>query len=154
MERKRKLFVAKTAVVLGAIPFLLWGHEYGPDAGYSGVPREFGTCTATGCHVGTTNNSANQGSVKVTFPNGNTYTPGVKQHLSVTIADPVATQKAWGFQLTARQGSSTSTMAGSFASSDVNTGVECAAANNPDDQLGQLLGFGQTQTCPANKTLA
>ena len=27
---------------MGAIPILLWAHEYGPDAGYYGVPKENG----------------------------------------------------------------------------------------------------------------
>ncbi len=139
---------------MGAIPLVIWAHEFGPDAGYTGVPREFGDCTAVGCHVGTANSSANRGGVAVNFPNGLTYTPGVKQHLTVTVSDPATTQRAWGFQLTARPGSSSSTMAGSFTSSDANTGVECASAANPADELGDLLAFGQTQTCPANKTLA
>ena len=152
MERKRKLFLAKTAVILGAIPFVIWAYEYGPDAGYCGVPGEFGTCTA--CHVGTTNNPANKGSVTVSFPNGNTYAPGVLQHLTVTIADPATTQRAWGFQLTARQANSTTSMAGSFASDDAYTGVRCAAASNPADEMADLLTQGQTQTCPANMTLS
>src|SRR5947209_16384795 len=96
MDRKRKLLVAKMGVISAALPFLIWAHEYGPDAGYSGVPKEFGTCATSGCHTGTANNPANKGSVTVNFPNGNTYTPGVKQRLSVTIAD--AAQHAWGFQ--------------------------------------------------------
>ena len=154
MQRQRKIVLAKTAVVLGAIPILIWAHEYGPDAGFCGVPKEFGTCTAAGCHVGTTNNPANKGSVTVNFPNGNTYTPGVAQHLSVTIADPAPSQRAWGFQLTARQASNTASMAGSFASADANTGVMCANPTNPADELGQLLVQGQPQTCPSNKTLA
>jgi len=154
-ERSRSITTAKIVlVVLAAIPFLLWGHEYGPDAGYSGVPGEFGTCTAAGCDTGTTNNPANNGSVAVNFPNGKTYTPGVKQHLTVTVADPAATERAWGFQLTARQASNAAAMAGSFTSVDASTGVQCASVTNPADGLGQLLTLGQTQTCPANKTLA
>jgi len=131
MNRNQKVYLAKTLVVLGAIPFVIWGHEYGPDAGYSGVPREFGNCTAAGCHAGTANAAANRGSVAVNFPNGLAYAPGVKQRLSVTISDPAATQRAWGFQLTARLVSNTATMAGSFASADANTGVMCANAANP-----------------------
>src|SRR3954471_5531436 len=110
MQRTRKLFVAKTAVILAAIPILIWAHEYGPDPGHSNVPGELGTCNQSTCHVGT-NVNAGGGSVSVAFPNGRTYTPGVKQHLVVTIAD--SAQRAWGFQLTARVGN-TSTMAGSF----------------------------------------
>ena len=70
MERTSKLYAAKVAVIMGAIPVLLWAYEYGPDPGYSGVPKEQGTCTASGCHVGTTNDPANKGSVSVAFPSG------------------------------------------------------------------------------------
>src|SRR5256885_14868636 len=101
MERRRKLFAAKAAVVMGAIPFLLWSHEYGPDPGHCNVPNELGTCNQAMCHLGT---AVNSGSVSVAFPNGRTYTPGVKQHLVVTIADPA--QRAWGFQLTVRPANS------------------------------------------------
>ncbi len=152
MERKRKLFVAKAAVVLGVIPVLLWAHEYGPDAGYSGVPKENGTCAQLGCHVGTTNDPSNHGSVAVTFPNGATYTPGVKQHLVVTIADPATTQRAWGFQLTARTASNSNTLAGTFASTDPNTLLMCA----PSSFFSELqvdYAAGKTQTCPSSMPL-
>ncbi len=64
--------------------------------------------------------------MSVAFPNGTTYVPGVKQHLTVTIADPAATQQAWGFQLTARPSNSASTMAGFFAFTDANTLLMCS----------------------------
>ena len=150
MERNRKLFLAKTAVVLCAIPAAILAYEYGPDAGHSGVPGELGTCAQAGCHVGTANDPNNKGSVSVTFPNGMTYTPGVKQHLTVTIADPATTQKAWGFQLTARSSSSTTAQAGAFASTDNNTLVMCASAN-----LGAQtpLSFGASQICALSTPL-
>jgi uncharacterized protein (TIGR03437 family) len=150
MEHKRKLYIAKVAVIMGAIPVLLWAYEYGPDPGYSGVPKELGTCTASGCHVGTTNNPANKGSVSVAFPSGQTYVPGVKQHLVVTIADP--TQRAWGFQLTARLASNTATLAGSFASTDQNTTMMCAASDFSSQREAPYVS-GKTQTCPASMTL-
>jgi uncharacterized protein (TIGR03437 family) len=150
MERRRKLILAKASVVLAAVPVLLWAHEYGPDAGYNGVPREQGNCTAIGCHVGTANNPANQGSVKANFPNGLTYTPGVKQHLSVTIADP--TQRAWGFQLTARLASDTATMAGSFQSTDKNTLLMCASASLFQEQ-DVAFTAGKAQACPSGMPL-
>src|SRR5215475_1440756 len=116
MERQRKLFLAKSAVMLGIIPVLIWAHEYGPDAGYCNVPKELGTCAQAGCHAGTVNAAANKGSITVNFPNGMNYTPGVKQHLTVTVADPATSQRAWGFQLTARNASSSSTQEGTFNS--------------------------------------
>src|SRR4051794_40114731 len=100
MQRKRKVVLGKIAAVMGAIPLLIWAHASGPDVGKSGVPGE-STCTEAQCHVGTALNGGG-GSVKVTFPNGSTYTPGATQHLVVTISDPNTTQKVWGFQLTAR----------------------------------------------------
>jgi uncharacterized protein (TIGR03437 family) len=151
MERKRKLFVAKAAVILATIPILLWAHEYGPDPGYCGVPNENGgasgtTCANSQCHLGTANAPANKGSVSVNFPNGMTYVPGVKQHLTVTIADPAPTQSAWGFQLTARSAATPATMAGTFTSTDANTQVNCSQAN--------LFVFQPAApTCPANEPL-
>lgn len=149
MERKRKLLVAKSAVLAGLIPILLYAYEYGPWAGYCGVPGENGTCAQSGCHLGTANDPANKGSVSVTFPNGLTYAPGVKQHLLVTIADPAATQRTWGFQLTARNAPPGSNIqAGTFASTNTNTLLMCAS--NPLTDLGTP---SNGQTCPAGKTL-
>ncbi|HTX37543.1 MAG TPA: hypothetical protein VME43_21085 [Bryobacteraceae bacterium] len=129
MERKTKITIAKAAVVLGAIPFLLWAYEYGPNPGYCGVPNENGTCTAAGCHTGTTNDPANKGSVVINFPNGMTYTPGVAQQLSVTISDPASTQVAWGFQATPRVASNTATVAGTLTPVDQHTLLMCSEAN-------------------------
>jgi uncharacterized protein (TIGR03437 family) len=128
MTRRGKIVLAKAAMVMGTLPVFLWAYEYGANPGYVGVPGENGNCTA--CHLGTVNNPANKGgSVMVAFPNGMTYTPGVAQQLSVTITDPAPTQKAAGFQLTARVASSPSTMAGTFATVDTNTQVICSQSN-------------------------
>jgi uncharacterized protein (TIGR03437 family) len=125
MKKTRSIKLAKAGVLLGVVPVLIWAYEYGPNPGYSGVPGEHdgATCATSGCHVGTPLNGG-AGSVTVTFPNGMTYTPGATQHLKVTIADP--SQRAWGFELTARQASSTSTVAGAFASTDNRTQVVCS----------------------------
>ncbi|HLK48521.1 MAG TPA: choice-of-anchor V domain-containing protein [Bryobacteraceae bacterium] len=152
MQRQRKILWGKAAAVLGAIPLLIWAHEYGPDAGYSNVPGELGTCAQSGCHLGTANNPANQGSVAVTFPNGQTYTPGVTQHLTVTISDPATTQKAWGFQLTARNSGSAQTEAGTFASNDANTLIMCAPANLSTEREVDYSAT-QPQVCPSNMPL-
>lgn len=148
MKSKGKLFWVKSGVILAAIPLAIWGfYETGPVAGVCGVPGENGTCTQSGCHTGTTNNPANKGSVTINFPNGLTYAPGVVQHLSVTIADPVTTQTAWGFQLTART-SNPATQAGTFASSDDYTGVECAQVGNVNNE-SPVLSLPQSQVCPS-----
>jgi uncharacterized protein (TIGR03437 family) len=147
MERKRKIYAAKVAVIMSAIPLLLWAHSAGPDAGKSGVPGE-STCNESQCHVGPLNPAG--GSVKVTFPGANTYTAGVKQHLVVTISDPTA--KRWGFQLTARLSNDPKTQAGSFTSTDKNTAVVCAPSSLNGVQT--FLDFGQNQNCAANLPLA
>jgi uncharacterized protein (TIGR03437 family) len=178
MERTRSIKLAKIGVLLGVVPVLLWAYEYGPNPGYVGVPADPttntpaenvqpdgspATCAAVGCHTGPANNPANKGSVTVAFPNGMTYTPGVKQHLIVTIADPATTQTAWGFELTARQSSSPSTMAGSFTPSDTQTQVMCSQPNlfvfqpvclpGADPTLTHCMSPSSTPACPAGFTL-
>jgi uncharacterized protein (TIGR03437 family) len=149
MQRNRKVIWGKTAAIMGAIPLLIWAHQSGPDVGKAGVPGE-STCTESQCHVGTGLN-AGGGSVTVTFPNnGTTYVPGVKQHLVVTITD--SKQRAWGFQLTARQAPpNTKTMAGTFASTDVYTAIVCGA--NATDPTERFIDFGENQVCPTSKPL-
>jgi uncharacterized protein (TIGR03437 family) len=152
MERKRKIYIAKTAVILGVIPVLIFAHEYGPDAGYANVPQENGTCAQSGCHVGKADDPVNKGSVTVAFPNGQSYTPGAKQHLVVTIADPATTQKAWGFQLTARPPSNAQSQAGTFASTDANTLLMCASSSLAQE-LEVDFSTSKAQSCPANEPL-
>jgi uncharacterized protein (TIGR03437 family) len=104
-----------------ALPILLLAFSSGPDAGDSGVPGEE---SCAGCH----NGPPGQGSVAVAFPAGATYSPGVKQHLVVTITDPA--QQRWGFQLTARLASSLGVQAGTFTpSADGYTQLVCTQAN-------------------------
>src|SRR2546428_2616841 len=97
MERRKKILIGKTVALLSVIPLLLYGHAAGPDPAKSGVPGE-GNCAEAGCHLGTPLNGGG-GSVKIVLQ-GNTYTPGVKQHVTIQISD--AAQKRWGFQFTAR----------------------------------------------------
>lgn len=147
MLRKRKLLIFKAAAVLSVVPALIYAHSAGPDAGYSGVPNEGGNCTS--CHRGTNNlnNPSFGGSVKVTFAGTQTYTPGVSQHLVVTVAD--ASQKKWGFQLTARLSSNSATQAGNFTpGSDGFTQLACDSADL--DPAKQSIG---ASSCAANQPL-
>jgi uncharacterized protein (TIGR03437 family) len=148
MMRQRKIVLAKAAMVMGTLPVLLWAYEYGPDPGYCGVPNENGgasgaTCANSQCHTGTANDPNNKGSVVVGFPNGMTYSPGVAQTLSVTVSDPAATQRAAGFQLTARVASDVSTMAGTFSTVDQTTQV---MYSEPNLQIFCSPGLGPN--CP------
>jgi uncharacterized protein (TIGR03437 family) len=154
----KRISVVKTAIVLSVVPAVLLAYEYGPDPGFAGVPGELGTCVA--CHIGTPLNGG-PGSVTVNFPNGMTYTPGVTQQLSVTVADPQ--QHAWGFELTARPASSSSTMAGTFTPTDTHTQIMCSQPNlfvfqaaclpGADPTGSHCTNVSSTPACPSGYTL-
>src|SRR3974390_3390184 len=97
------------AFFLVALPLLVLAYPQ-PPAGNTGAP---GDSTCASCHSGI----STTGTASVTFPSGTTYTPGVKQHLSVTVND--ISHNAWSFQLTARLASNPSGgQAGSFTATD------------------------------------
>ena len=111
--------------VIGSMHFVSTVQAYpsGAPAGYTGAPAspvDFGTCSF--CHGGT----PKAGGVTVTgFANGNTYTPGVTQHLTATV--PTSTNGR-GFELTARLASNTLTPEGTLTSTDANTQVISSSA--------------------------
>jgi uncharacterized protein (TIGR03437 family) len=124
MKRTRRIYWAKCAAICSVAPILIYAYAEGPDPGYAGVPGEMGDCTA--CHVGTVNSG--KGGVSVSFPNGLQYTPGVTQHLTVTVQDP--DQQRWGFELTARLASDSSSQAGSFTpGADGFTQTKCSSSS-------------------------
>jgi uncharacterized protein (TIGR03437 family) len=103
------------ALIVCALPAL--AHSDGADPGLSGAPND-SNCTA--CHGGRPNSGS--GSVKVTFANGSTYTPGRTQRITVTITDPAA--RRWGFEVSPRLASDPGSKgAGTMASVDGNTQV-------------------------------
>src|SRR2546426_567837 len=136
MDRQRKTFIGKTIAVLAVIPVLIYAHAAGPDPGKSGAPGE-STCAESGCHEGTALNGGGRVTIDA---GGSTYTPGVKQRISVTVSAPA--QRRWGFQLTARLASNTKTRAGTLAPIDGNTQVLCSLANTLE-----------VNPCPANPVL-
>ena len=78
-----------------------FGHSYGPPPRVTGAPGDNArACTA--CHTGNALNSGT-GGVKILLQSGPFYIPGVKQRVTVQVADP--NQKRWGFELAARLGS-------------------------------------------------
>ena len=127
MLSRRALAVWKTISLAAAVPVVVFAYAEGPDAGLSGVSGE---ATCTYCHSG----SSGSGSVKVAFPGDLYYTPGTRQHLVVTVAD--SAQRRWGFQLTARTAKSSSTMAGSFTSTDGNTQTVCTQTTFQSERFG------------------
>ena len=114
---KRFGFWPIVAFILLAVPLLMMAFPQ-PPAGNTGAPGD-GTCNS--CHNGVSTG----GSVVATFP-GTTYTPGVAQHVSVTVNDTNTAHTAWSFQMTARLASNlTGGQAGSFTATDaVNTIVQ------------------------------
>src|SRR6476619_2329956 len=75
-----------------------FAHSYGPAPRVTGAPGD-NPRACTLCHSGSGLNSG-QGSVKIVLPGGAFYIPGVKQRVTVQVADP--DQRRWGFELTAR----------------------------------------------------
>jgi uncharacterized protein (TIGR03437 family) len=133
MTRVNKSIIA----VIASAPILLFAYAEGPDAGVAGVPGE-ASCTA--CHSG----GSGSGNVAVTFPGGLTYTPGVAQHLVVTVTD--SAQRRWGFQMTARQSSNSKVMAGTFKpGSDGFTQLACTQTTFQTESFGT--------SCPASMPL-
>jgi uncharacterized protein (TIGR03437 family) len=124
MNHQRTILIGKIVAVLSVVPILIYAHAAGPDPGKSGVPGE-STCAESGCHTGAGLNLGG-GSVRIDA-GGATYTPGVKQRISVTVTDP--TQRKWGFQLTARLAGNSKTRAGLLTAADGTTQVLCAGAN-------------------------
>ncbi|MCU1260693.1 MAG: hypothetical protein JWO80_3578, partial [Bryobacterales bacterium] len=122
--------ILKITCVLATVPAIIFAYEYGPPPRYTAAPGDNSTsCVSSGCHSGTVNSAANGGSVQFVLPNGNTYVPGVTQHIQVLISD--ANRQSWGFQATARLASDLKNgQAGSFSPSDSSTQVLCDGAGS------------------------
>lgn len=84
----------KPAILILALTIPLFADANGAGTRLTGAPGEQ-TCTR--CHSG----AAGSGSVKISTTSA-FFIPGVKQRLTVTVADP--TMRRWGFQLTPTSG--------------------------------------------------
>src|SRR5215472_12656198 len=83
---------------LTAMPISVFAHSYGPAPRKTGAPGD-DPLACIACHTGTALNSGS-GSIKIILQGGPFYVPGVRQRISVQVADPG--QQRWGFELTAR----------------------------------------------------
>jgi len=111
MDRSKKVYAAKCAVILSAIPALILAHSGGPDPRKTGAPGD-STCAESSCHIGTAVNGGG-GKIEVSFDSGTTYTPGTKVRVTVKVTDSAA--RIYGFQASARPSSNTrSAQAGTF----------------------------------------
>src|SRR6266567_4224993 len=86
------------AILAGIVPTVAFGHSYGPAPRVTGAPGD-NARACTQCHSSFAINSGT-GSVKILLQSGPVYIPGVKQRVTVQVADPG--QRRWGFELTAR----------------------------------------------------
>jgi uncharacterized protein (TIGR03437 family) len=110
------------AMLTGIVPITTFAHSYGPPPRVTGAAGDNArACTL--CHAGAAINSGT-GSVKIVLQSGPVYIPGVKQRITVQVADPV--QQRWGFELSARLNSDLEKgQAGDFATVDNMTQVIC-----------------------------
>ena len=85
-----------------SLTLLTWAglsaHSYGPPPRVTAAPGD-NTRACTSCHSGNALNSG-AGSVRIALQGGQFYVPGVKQRITVQVADP--NQRRWGFELSAR----------------------------------------------------
>src|SRR5262245_20039304 len=81
-----------------------FAHSYGPAPRVTGGPGDNPRACAS-CHSGS-NLDSGPGSVKIILQSGAIYIPGVKQRVTVQVADP--NQRRWGFELSARMNSDAS----------------------------------------------
>jgi uncharacterized protein (TIGR03437 family) len=137
--RWHKILWGTAGTFVAVFPAFLMAHYDGPDSGHTPAPGDaVNSCATTQCH---TNPALQQGGpinsyggkVTATFSSGSTYTPGgAPITITVTASDPVNTH--FGFQMTARVGSTASSQtpqqAGSFnPGSNPNIVVLCSDNN-------------------------
>jgi len=96
--------------------------------------------------------NGSQGSVKILLPNGNSYMPGVTQHIMVQVSDPQ--QRRWGFQMSARLKSDLANgQAGDFKPTDSFTQVICDSGEPKpcsDSAVVQFIEHTAAGTRPGN----
>src|SRR4051794_16398909 len=103
-------------------PLGCFAHSYGPAPRLTAAPGD-NARACTQCHAGAALNSGS-GSVKVILQGAAVYIPGVRQRITVQVADP--NQRRWGFELSARLNSNPETgQAGDLTPIDNFTQVIC-----------------------------
>lgn len=130
------------------MPVVLLAFSTGPPIKRTGAPADGGlSCVA--CHVTfAPANSDKTGSVSISFDNA-TYTPGVAQTVHVTVKHPLAVR--WGFQVTARQVASQTTMAGTFTPAPTAAPavrVRCDTTPAKDAPCNGALEFAEHSNAP------
>jgi uncharacterized protein (TIGR03437 family) len=103
MENLQIIRVARTAFIFGgalfALPLVMNANSSGPPVRHTGAPGDAPqACATAGCHTGTAVNGGG-GRVTLTFEGGDTYVPGQRKRVTVTIEDAA---NRYGFQATVR----------------------------------------------------
>ena len=119
----RKWFLAIPLTAAAALT-QAFAHSYGPPPRVTAAPGD-NPKACTQCHAGDLNSFS--GSVKIVLQGGAVYIPGVKQRITVQVADP--DQQRWGFELSARLNSDpANSQAGDLVPIDGFTQVICEDA--------------------------
>lgn len=146
---QRTTLLALKIITMAVIPALMLAKDNGPEPRRTGAPGDLGDCT--GCHNGQSNPSG--GSVVVTASGGETYIPGQRQRITVTI-NPGSNARRFGFQATARLVSNLQFgQAGNFQPANSETFVQCDGSGAlPPCRDTELVQFIQHQASKEGNT--
>ncbi len=142
MKLSSQLFVTS---VVSIAP--IWADLPGADPRYTGAPGD-GTCIS--CHGGSTPLNGGPGSVSIAT--SSSYTPGVKQRITVTVSD--SAQRRFGFELTARLSSDlVNGQAGTLAAVDNAAQIICENGRRAPCTAATVVQFAtHTQTGATGKS--
>lgn len=151
---KKCLTACAVSALVVVLPLMVYSFSSNPPLGKTGAPGE-GTCSS--CHGG----GGGAGNIAVSSSGGTTYTPGVKQHLTVTVTDSSA--NVWGYEMTAIQATKPTQGEGKFKLVDKNSSVRKSGkkqyAAQVNDQSGKsspvkfLIDWTPPKTNVGNITL-
>ena len=130
MTKTQKIVWTAVGTWVAIVPALLLAHASGPDPRYTAAPGDAPmACANGGCHSSSVKGgpiNASGGSVSAVF-SADHYVPGQTLTITVTVSDPV--NSVYGFQMTARYGSTDQQLsvnqAGTFTPGGPDTIVMC-----------------------------
>jgi uncharacterized protein (TIGR03437 family) len=130
MTTAQKIVWTAVGTWVAIVPALLLAHAAGPDPRYTGAPGDAPlACASQTCHTSAAKGgpiNAAGGSVSAVF-SADHYVPGQALTITVAVADPV--NVVYGFQMTARYGSTdpqlSANQAGTFTPGGSDTFVMC-----------------------------
>jgi uncharacterized protein (TIGR03437 family) len=131
MTKTQKIVWTAAGTWVALVPVMLLAHSAGPDPRYTGAPGDSPlACASQTCHTSSVlGGPINKfgGSVSAIFSACDHYIPGQAQTITVTVTDPV--NSVYGFQMTARYGTTTQDLsnnqAGTFTPGGPDTFVMC-----------------------------